>query len=180
MTIAPDISARPAPSLERAARVAVVAALAATTMLFASLASAYLVRRSFPDWTAPALVPWPFVLLACGAWASIGIEAACRSEGRPRHRSLVNLAAASLLYLGGAITVIVSIASGEGRLAAPHEAFVVLLLGVHVVHAILGGGFSFLALRTSASDRSLPLVRLVTHSLTSLLFAIFFLLFVLR
>jgi hypothetical protein len=76
--------------------------------------------------------------------------------------------------------VIASIALGEGRLAAPHQAFVVLLLGVHVVHAILGGGFSLVALSTSASDHGLPLVRLVTHSLTALLFAIFFLLFVLR
>ncbi len=72
MTMASTPSVGPAPSVETASRVAVVAALAATTMLFASLASAYLVRRSFPDWTAPAPVPWPFVLLGCGTWASIG------------------------------------------------------------------------------------------------------------
>lgn len=177
MTFAAPQSPGPHPALESASRVGVVAALAATTMLFASLASAYLVRRSFPDWTEPALVPWPFALLACASWASMGIEAACRSEGRLRRRGLINLAGASALYLTGAIAVIASIARGEGGMTVPHQAFVALLLGVHVVHALLGGAFSFLAIRVP--DQGLSLVRLVTHSLTTLLLAIFFLLFLL-
>ena len=64
---------------DQALRVAVVAALSATVMLFASLVSAYLVRRSFEDWRpAPAL--WPLPLMAWGLLASVGIDVASRAE----------------------------------------------------------------------------------------------------
>jgi len=163
---------------ESATRIAVVAALSATSMLFASLASAYLVRRSFADWRpSPAL--WPFVLLAFAFAASGGIEVAARNEGR-RREGLIGLALGSGLYLAGALAVIGSVVSGAGGLSMPFNAFVVLLLSVHAVHAILGGAFASWILRTGTSgpsEHALGLARWVTHFLTALLCAIVFLLF---
>ena len=138
-------------------------------------------RRSFVDWRpAPAL--WPLVLLAFASLASAGIEVASRFEGRIRRGSLAVLAVASGLYLLGALIVIASITTGVGGLGAPHNAFVVLLLSVHVAHAILGTAFSAWTLRAregGPSENSFNLARLVTHFLTALLFAIVFVLFVL-
>lgn len=160
-----------------AERVAVVGALAATTMLFASLVSAYLVRRSFTDWRANEAL-WPVVLLVCGAAASAGIEAASRSASH-RVAGLRVLGLFSAVYLSGAVLVIASIVKGPSGLASPHDAFVALLLGVHAVHALLGLMFAKQALR-DASEASLSLVRLVTHFLTLMLFGIVFVLFGLR
>jgi heme/copper-type cytochrome/quinol oxidase subunit 3 len=164
--------------LENATRTAVVAALSATSMLFASLASAYLVRRSFSDWRpSPAL--WPFALLAFAFAASAGIEAAARSERR-RRAGLVVLALGSGLYLASAFAVIASVVSGAGGLSMPFNAFVVMLLGTHAVHAILGGAFASWILRAAAPgppEHSLQLARGVTHFLTALLCAIVLLLF---
>ena len=170
-----------APAFENATRVAVVAALSATTMLFASLVSAYLVRRSFADWR-PSPAWWPVVLLAFAFAASAGVEVGARGEGRRRRLGFMGLALASLLYLAGALAVIASIASGEGGLEMPFNAFVALLLSVHVVHAILGGAFSawILGNEGGASENALVLARLVTHFLTALLCAIVFILFGLR
>jgi len=167
------------PASESATRVAVVAALSATTMLFASLVSAYLVRRSFADWRPlPGL--WPAVLLVFAFAASGAIEAATRVEGRPRRLGLMGLALANGLYLAGALAVIRSVASGAGGLEMPFNAFVALLLGVHVAHSVLGGAFALWILRSDAegpSQSALVLARLVTHFLTALLCAIVFLLF---
>ncbi len=176
MSLVATPPAPPPPSFESATRVAVVAALSATTMLFASLVSAYLVRRSFADWR-PASVVWPFFLLAFAFWASGAIEVASRSKGSRRHLGFASLLLASGLYLVGALAVIVSIATDEGGLTRPYPAFVVLLLSVHVVHAILGAFFAAWIIRDSAaSENSLLLARLVTHFLAALLFAIVFLL----
>ena len=171
---------RDIPSFERATRVAVVAALSATSMLFASVASAYLVRRSFGDWSQPAFVPWPGVLLAFAFLTSIGIEVGSRTLGRERRRAFRAAAIASGLYLFCGLVVIVSIASSEGRLTAPHNAFIVLLLGIHLVHSILGAAFARWSLRESigfAAPNQPSLVRLVTHFLTLILLAIVLLLF---
>ena len=171
-------SAPATPSFESATRVAVVAALSATTMLFASLVSAYLVRRSFVDWR-PASAVWPFFLLAFAFWASSAIEVASRSKGSRHRRGFMSLLLASGLYLLGALGVIVSIAASKGGLTTPYHAFVVLLLSVHVVHAILGAFFAVWIIRDSAaSENSLLLARFVTHFLAALLLAIVFLLFV--
>ena len=175
-------SARRTPAFESATRVAVVAALSATTMLFASLVSSYLVRRSFTDWR-PSLAWWPAPLLAFAFAASGAIEVAARGEGGPRRLGFRVLATASVFYLAAASAVIASVASGEGGLEMPFNAFVALLLGVHVVHAILGGAFAAWILRDQArgpSENALLLARLVTHFLTALLGAIVFLLFVLQ
>lgn len=172
-------SAHRTPARENATRVAVVAALSATTMLFASLVSAYLVRRSFADWR-PSPAGWPAVLLAFAFAASGAIEFAVRGNGERRLLGFRGLALASGLYLAGALAVIGSVVSGEGGLEMPFNAFVALLLGVHVVHAILGGAFAFRVLRVEAggpSENALLLARLVTHFLTGLLCAIVFLLF---
>ena len=166
-------------ALESATRVAVVAALSATTMLFASLVSAYLVRRSFADWR-PSPAWWPAVLLAFAFAASGAIELAVRGEGERRRLGFIGLALASGLYLAGALAMIGSVVSGEGGLEMPFNAFVALLLSVHVVHAILGGAFALWILRAEAdgpSENALLLARLVTHFLTALLCAIVFLLF---
>ena len=182
MTAVTTPRVEPTPAFESATRVAVVAALSATTMLFASLVSAYLVRRSFADWR-PAPAVWPLVLLILASWASMGLEVASRSEGTKQARGFMSLALASGLYLIGALAVILSIALGPGGLKAPHNAFIVMLLGVHVAHAILGAAFATWVLRDAAggpSENSLLLARLVTHFLTALLFAIVFLLFVLQ
>jgi heme/copper-type cytochrome/quinol oxidase subunit 3 len=174
MSLVADSERPPGASLENATRVAVVGALSATTMLFASLVSAYLVRRSFADWrAAPAL--WPFALLAFAVAASAGIEVASRSTGTARRRGFQGLAFGTFLYLAGAIMVIVSIARDTDGLGPPNRAFAVMLLGTHVVHAILGAAFSAWALRVvegGPGAHSLALARLVTHFLTALLFAI--------
>ena len=182
MSPATSVSVGGSPAFENAARVAVVAALSATTMHFASLVSAYLVRRSFADWRpSPAL--WPVALLAFAFAASGGIEIAARGEGRGRRLGFAGLALASALYLAGALAVIASVALAEGGLAMPFNAFVALLLSVHVVHAILGGAFASWILRVGPggpSENALLLARLVTHFLTALLCAIVFLLFILQ
>ncbi|MBX7187327.1 MAG: hypothetical protein K1Y01_19445 [Vicinamibacteria bacterium] len=179
MRVAASVSQGRGPALENATRVAVVASLGATTMLFASLVSAYLVRRSFADWRpSPAL--WPLGLLAFALIASGGVEIAARDAGARRRLGFQALALASGLYLAGALGVIGSVASAEGGLQMPFNAFVALLLGVHVVHAIVGGGFAIWVLRVEGSgpsDHGLWLARLVTHFLTALLCAIVFLLF---
>lgn len=174
---------RPAAS-DEALRVAVVAALSATVMLFASLVSAYLVRRSFEDWRPVAAV-WPPVLLGLGLLASLGIETASRADGKARRAGFIGLALASVLYFFGALSVIASTVKSERGLAAPHDAFVALLLGVHLLHALLGASFAIWALRgarwlKAGSGARLGLARLVTHFLTALLLGILFVLFVLR
>ena len=169
---------------DQALRVGVVAALSATVMLFASLVSAYLVRRSFEDWR-PAAALWPMALMALGLLASIGIEVASRAEGATRRAGYIALVAASALYLLTALVVIGATVMGPRGLAAPHDAFVALLLGVHVLHAVLGAAFAVWALRDgqapwSGSGERFVLGRLVTHFLTALLLGILFVLFVLR
>ncbi len=112
-----------------AERVAVVGALAATTMLFASLVSAYLVRRSFTDWRANEAL-WPVALLACATVASAGVEAAARAISEPRRRmGLRVLGIFSTAYLLGAVVVIASVVSGPSGLTSPHDAFVALAFG---------------------------------------------------
>ena len=172
----------PSPSLQSAARVAVVAALSATTMLFASLVSAYLVRRSFADWR-PFSADWPVALLALAFAASVGIELASRAQGRRRRLGFLALALGSGLYLVGAFAVIVSVTSAPEGLEAPFNAFVVLLLGLHAIHAVVGGAFAWWIVgagKGEGPESVLLLGRLVTHFLTALLCAILFLLFVLR
>ena len=167
------------PALENATRVAVVAALSATSMLFASLASAYLVRRSFADWR-PSPAVWPVVLLAFAVAASGAIEAAARSAGEGQRRlGLRALALASILYLLGALSVILSTTRGADGLGSPFHAFVALLLGVHAVHATLGAAFAswILGREETPSADALLLARWVTHFLTALLLAIGLLLF---
>jgi heme/copper-type cytochrome/quinol oxidase subunit 3 len=165
------------PALENATRVAVVAALSATTMLFASLVSSYLVRRSFADWR-PSPAIWPVALLALAFAASLGIEVASRSAGVWRRRGFIGLALSSALYLAGALAVIRRVA--VSGLETPFNAFVALLLGVHVMHAILGGAFAFWILGDDPggpSANAFLLARGVTHFLTALLLAVVFLLF---
>lgn len=167
---------------ESALRVAVVAALSATMMLFASLASALLVRRSFEDWR-PAAAAWPWILLAFGLAASAGMEMAARAHGRRQIAGFAILGLSSSLYLAGALFVLGSLVSGEHGLSRPHDAFVALLLGVHVLHAILGTAFAARVLRAASggsSETSLSLARLVTHFLTALLVFILALLFIPR
>ncbi len=167
---------------ESALRVAVVAALSATMMLFASLASALLVRRAFEDWR-PASAAWPWILLGFGLAASAGMEMAARSGGGRRVAGFAVLGLSSSLYLAGALFVLGSLVSGESGLSRPHDAFIALLLGVHVLHAILGAAFAARVLRTASgesSDIGLALARLVTHFLTALLVFILALLFVPR
>ncbi|MEO8500742.1 MAG: hypothetical protein ABI565_07490 [Vicinamibacteria bacterium] len=182
MTPATWTEDRRAPEFESATRVAVVAALSATTMLFASLVSAYLVRRSFPDWR-PVSATWPLALLASALASSFGVEVASRAEEGWRRLGLIGLGLGSGLYLLGVIAVIVSVVSEPFGLATPFNAFVFLLLGLHAAHAIAGGAFSGWILRAGshpASESGFLLARLVTHFLTVLLCAILFLLFVLR
>jgi len=161
--------------------VAVVAGLAATTMLFASLTSAYLVRRSFPDWS-PETARWPAPLAGLGLLASMAIEGAVRSYGLRRELLLKVLFASTSAYLAAALLILVS-RGGSIDLSAPHHAFVILLLSLHVVHALIAVAFAAAtpAWRSPGADPGgLRLARLVTHFLTALLFAILFLLFVLR
>lgn len=165
---------------ESATRVAVVAALSATAMLFASLFSAYLVRRSFADWRS-ASANWPVFLLALAFAASLSIEVTARASGHGPRFGRFGLVLGSFLYLLGALFVIATTAATG--LDAPFDAFVVLLLGLHVLHAILGGAFAWSILGAGEgrpSAHGLLLARLVTHFLTVLLCAILFLLFGLR
>ena len=167
---------------ENATRVAVVAALSATTMLFASLVSAYLVRRSFPDWR-PSPAMWPLALLAFALAASLGLEVAARAERNRRRLGFMALALGSGLYLLGVIAVIASVTSDARGLVGPFNAFVVLLLSLHAVHALVGSAFAWWVLRADTStgpEHGLLLARLVTHFLTALLCGILFLLFVMQ
>jgi heme/copper-type cytochrome/quinol oxidase subunit 3 len=167
-------------SLDRARHIAVVGALSATTMLFASLVSAYLLRRSFTPWREEDAL-WPTVLLTFASLASVGIEVATRSSGTPRRLGLGLLLLGNVLYLVGATNVILSLARENG-LASPHAAFTALLLGVHAVHAFGGSVFSLGMVRESGGaphGTGSALARLVTHFLTAMLFAIAFVLFVL-
>lgn len=172
-------SSPPRRATEEAVLVAVVGGLCATSMLFASLTSAYLVRRSFDDWRPlPAL--WPIFLLACAIACSGAVEVAARGSMRARRRGLIGLGSASSFYLLGALSVIASLLSRPGGLESPFLAFVALLLSVHVAHALLGGVFAFWILRQAdpaASEHGLRLVGWVTHFLTALLIAIVSLLF---
>jgi heme/copper-type cytochrome/quinol oxidase subunit 3 len=165
---------------DRARRVAVVGALSATTMLFASLVSAYLLRRSFTPWHQEDAL-WPAVLLTFASLASIGIEVATRASGGPRLMGLLALCLGNALYLAGAASVILTLGSKNG-LTSPHAAFTALLLGVHAVHAFVGSVFSLVMVRESGRGlrgSGPALARLVTHFLTVMLFAIAFVLFLL-
>lgn len=167
---------------EHAARVAVVAALSATTMLFASLASAYLLRRSFDDWR-PGPEAWPLALVVLGGAASVLVETAFRTAGNTRRAALALVAACSAFYLLATLGLIAERSFGEGGLSEPHSAFVVLLLSMHGAHAALGVLFSRWLLRGPSASLSTErwfLVRLVTHFLTLLLTMILGVLFVLR
>ncbi|MEO8362194.1 MAG: hypothetical protein ABI672_19360 [Vicinamibacteria bacterium] len=172
----------PSASAENATRVGLVAALSAASMLFASLVSAYLVRRSFPDWRpSPAL--WPFGLLFFAMAASAGIEVASRSIDARRRAAMWLVAIGSALYLFCAIGALAVLCEAEGGLNPPHRAFVVLLLGVHVVHALLGVIFSIWTLRPAShlrGDEGIELSRLAIHFLTALLAAIIGLLFIVQ
>lgn len=168
--------------MQQATRVAVVAALSATAMLFASLASAYLVRRSLPDWR-PAAPGWSFLLLGLGLLASTGMEAAARSRERRRRLGLRLLGGSSLAYLITVFLIVAGTVTEPGGLAAPHQAFVALLLGLHGLHALVATLFAHFALGASHPEAAGPvlfLARLATHFLTALLVAILFLLFVLQ
>ena len=160
-------------------QVAVVAALSATTMLFASLVSALLVRRSFPDWHATPAA-WPFALLALGVFTSIAIEGTVRAGSQPRLARGV-FVLSTLVYLASAAAAIFATSLNDG-LAAPHGAFVALLLSLHVLHATLGSAFALWILSENSVHVSLggrrSLARLVIHFLTALLAAIVTLLFV--
>ncbi len=164
-----------------ALRVAVVAALSATMMLFASLASALLVRRSFEDWRPAASAAWPWILLGFGLAASAGMEIAARSYAWRQRAGFAILGLSSSLYLAVALFVLGSLVSGENGLSRPHDAFIALLLGVHVLHAILGTAFAARLLRAASGGSSeIALARLVTHFLTALLVFILALLFLPR
>ena len=177
--VAGAIDARHPSPAENALRVGVVGGLVASSMLFASLASAYLVRRSFADWrAAPAL--WPFAVLFFAALASAAIEHAARGEARGERRGWLVLGGSSVAYLAIALSVLLSIVASDAGLDSPHRAFIVVLLGLHVVHAVIGGAFSLWALRGRAGISFLvavSLCRMVTHFLTLLLVAIVTLLF---
>jgi heme/copper-type cytochrome/quinol oxidase subunit 3 len=167
-------------AMDRARRVAVVGALSATTMLFASLVSAYLLRRSFRPWHQEEAL-WPAVLLTFASLASIGIEVAARASGGPRFMGLLALCLGNVLYLAGAASVILNLAGKDG-LTSPHAAFTALLLGVHAVHAFVGSIFSLAMVRESSGSlrgSGPALARLITHFLTVMLFAIAFVLFLL-
>lgn len=182
MTSSTISRAAPPASVEQATRVAVVGALSATTMLFASLVSAYWVRRSFADWR-PSSTPWAFVLLAFAVLASTGIEIASRTAGVSRRRGLTTLVLSSGLYLVGALAVIASATLDGAGVASPYNAFVALLLSLHVVHALVGATASTWVLLSADGDQgenSLALARLITHFLAALLLAILFLLCVLQ
>ena len=177
------MSMEPSQSSLAAMRVVVVAALSATTMLFASLVSAYFVRRSFTDWAVPKDELWPWVLLSLAIGVSVGLEIALRASVEGKRIALQGAALLTASYLVGALGVIGSMVTGPGGLHTPHRAFVALLLGIHVIHSILGGVFTGALLREPAealpSDRVF-LARLVTHFLAGLVLFIVVLLFVVR
>ena len=171
------------PGSEAAIRVAVVAALSGTTMLFASLASAYFVRRSFADWKVPTEMRWPWALLGLALGISAGLEMSLRVRPERRRAPLAGTALLTASYLAVAIAVIGSLAASPGGLGLPHRAFVVLLLGVHVAHSIFGGVFTAALLRDASgvfSPSQVLLARMVTHFLSGLVLFIVGLLFLVR
>ena len=160
-------------------RVGVVASLAATGMLFASLVSAYLVRRSLPDWEA---IPDRRlgVLLVFAGLASLGVELGSKTGASRRVRLGGSMAVlGSALYLLLALEVLRHAIVTPPGLAAPHSAFLMLLLGVHVLHALAGGTFAILLRRAAGGSDDGDVrwaLRVVAHFLFGLLAVLVFVL----
>ena len=75
-----------------------------------------------------------------------------------------------------AVSVLSGILLSREGLSAPHTAFVFVLLGAHVAHALLGAAFSVWMLDAKrgsvVSQTAWDLTRLVTHFLTALFLGI--------
>nr|MBO2507640.1 cytochrome oxidase subunit III [Bacillota bacterium] len=124
-------------------QIAVGLLLAAMTMVFAALVSAYLVRMDLSDWRAAPLPPVLWVNTALLVAASAALEAALRPARAGDTRRL-----STLLWVAGLATAAFIVgqlaawfqmrAMGYGVAATPGASFFYLLTLVHGVH-VLGG-----------------------------------------
>ena len=115
--------------------------LATVTMLFAAFTSAYIVRRSGPDWRHVALpsILWLNTLMLAGA--SVAVEAATWSGARGQWRvsgaAFAGAIALGLAFLGGQLTAWRQmIAAGIYLPTSPHSSFFYMLTGAHAVHIV--------------------------------------------
>ena len=113
--------------------------LATVTMLFAGVASAFLVSRALPDWQS---IPFP-QMLAVNTLILLVSSASLELAGRWKP----GLALATLLgggFLVGQVAVWRQLAAAGVYIpTSPYAAFLYLFTALHGVH--LGGGFLFLA-----------------------------------
>jgi cytochrome c oxidase subunit 3 len=117
--------------------------LATVTMLFAGFTSAYLIRRTAPDWVpvaAPGILRFSTLALLMSSAALESARAACGAGALTRARGLT-LAGALLgmVFLASQIAAWRQLsANGIFLPISPHASFFYMLTGVHAVH-VFGG-----------------------------------------
>lgn len=135
---------------ERAAQTLLFAFLATVAMLFAGFTSAWLIRRTGPDWGRLEL-PWlayaNTAVLALSSvtleWGRIAGTRQARNPARAR-RSLGATLALGLVFLGGQVGLWRTLSQdGAFVTSTPQGAFLFLLSAVHGLHLV--GGLAALA-----------------------------------
>lgn len=115
--------------------------LGTVTMLFASFASAYIVRRSGSDWVRIGLPTtlWLNTLMLVGSSAALEVSAWAAGQGT-RQALRIALAVSTALGIGfliGQIRVWRQLAwAGISVDVSPHSSFVYMLTGVHGIHVL--------------------------------------------
>lgn len=125
------------------ATAALWAVLATVLMLFAGFSSAYLIRRTAPDWIpiyAPPMLWFNTALLLC---SSLGLEIARTSRQLGKHAAfrawyLAGLGMGALFLLGQFVAWRELAGQGIFLPSSPHAAFVYLFSAVHAVHVVGG------------------------------------------
>jgi cytochrome c oxidase subunit 3 len=125
------------------ATAALWAILATVIMLFAGFSSAYLIRRSSPDWVpvyAPPILWFNTAILLLSSFA-LEIAKTSRKFGKQTAFRAWFLAAVGLgvVFLGGQWTAWKELAAqGIFLPTSPHSSFFYMLSGVHAFHVIAG------------------------------------------
>jgi cytochrome c oxidase subunit III len=136
---------------DRTAMTGVLAALAATTMLFAAMVSAYIVRRGISsDWAGISLPALAYFSVAPGAVVSVGVELARRNGGRLPLLGAIASAIVFLLMMSAGVWS--TTVQGKSSTAA---AFIAVINGMVSVYAVGGiaallGGLRNLRLAATA------------------------------
>jgi cytochrome c oxidase subunit 3 len=117
--------------------------LATVVMLFAAFTSAYIVRRSAPDW-APIQLPgmlWvnTAVLVASSVALEWGRLASKRSRAATARYGVSAAAGLGLIFLAGQVAAWRELVAGGVYVpTSPHSSFFYILTGIHGVHVAAG------------------------------------------